>query len=302
MKTKKLQTIIFSLLILLAIASNSYSTVRNILVSNFVFTPAVISANVGDTIRWTWINGGHTTTCDGSQFTSRPSGALPWDAPITSGNPVFRYVVRVAGTYNYKCEPHEDDGMLGTINVTASSLALNLTALIEGFWNGSTMVSDTVRVYLHNSAAPFTKIDSAKVQLNSAGNGLLSFTHAPAGSYYIVVKHRNSLETWSSTPISFSPGVTTTYNFTTAASQAFGDNLSLKAGKYTIYSGDVNQDGTIDGSDLSSIDNDASNFVSGYVNTDVNGDTIVDGSDALISENNAANFVSVARPFAVRRD
>jgi len=80
-----------------AFATNSYSTIRNVSVSNFVFTPASISANVGDTVRWTWINGGHTTTCDGSKLTSLPPGAAPWDAPITPGNPIFIYRITVAG-------------------------------------------------------------------------------------------------------------------------------------------------------------------------------------------------------------
>ena len=65
---------------------------------------------------------------------------------------------------------------------------------------------------------------------------------------------------------------------------------------YCIYSGDVNQDGTVDGTDLQLIDNDSYAFVSGYVPTDVNGDDFVDGTDASIAGNNANNFVSVIRP------
>jgi hypothetical protein len=65
---------------------------------------------------------------------------------------------------------------------------------------------------------------------------------------------------------------------------------------YCIYSGDVNLDGTIDASDVSSIDNDASNFLSGYVATDLTGDSFVDGSDFSIADNNAFSFVSVIRP------
>jgi len=296
MKTKKLFTLIFFISIFLIFATNSYSTIRDVSVSNFMFSPDSISANVGDTVRWTWLSGFHTTTCDGSPLTSRPPGAAPWDSPMNSGTPVFRYVITVAGTYNYRCTPH---AMLGVINVTSPSLSLDLTSIIEGFLNGSIMVSDTVQVYLHNSTTPFAIVDSAKVNLNTSGNGILTFVNAPSGSYYIDVRHRNALETWSKTPQAFTVGGTTTYDFTTAANKAFGDNLVLKGGEYTIYSGDVNQDGVIDGSDLAFIDNDAFNFVSGYVTTDVNGDTVVDGTDASITENNAANFVTVAKPQAI---
>ena len=62
---------------------------------------------------------------------------------------------------------------------------------------------------------------------------------------------------------------------------------------YKVY---VNQDGIIDGADLSIADSDAFNFVSGYVASDVNGDNIVDGSDLTIINNNAYNFVTVAKP------
>ena len=299
MQTYKLLTKILLISFLLTLATNSYSTIREVTVQSFMFTPSTISANVGDTIRWTWLGGFHTTTCDGTEFTSRPVGAAPWDSPMNSGSPLFTYSITVDGTYNYKCIPHGSFGMVGVINVTAPSLSLNLTSIIEGFWNGSIMVSDTVKVYLHNSTTPFARVDSAKVNLNNSGNGVLTFANAPSGSYYIDVRHRNALETWSKTPQAFTVGGTTNYDFTTAANKAFGDNLVLKLGKFTNYSGDVNQDGTIDGSDLSLIDNDAFNFVTGYVRTDVNGDTSVDGTDASITENNAANFVSVARPKAV---
>ena len=62
------------------------------------------------------------------------------------------------------------------------------------------------------------------------------------------------------------------------------------------FSGDVNQDNTIDASDLALIDNDATNFISGYVVTDLTGDDFVDGTDFAIADNNAANFVGAITP------
>jgi hypothetical protein len=66
--------------------------------------------------------------------------------------------------------------------------------------------------------------------------------------------------------------------------------------KWTIYAGDVTQDGAVDATDVSMIDNDAANFVSGYVPTDITGDSFVDGTDFAISDNNAANFIGIVRP------
>jgi len=65
---------------------------------------------------------------------------------------------------------------------------------------------------------------------------------------------------------------------------------------FAIFGGDVNQDGLVDSSDMIAADNDASTFVSGYVNTDVNGDGLVDSSDMIIVDNNSSEFVSIHKP------
>ena len=60
-----------------------------------------------------------------------------------------------------------------------------------------------------------------------------------------------------------------------------------------MYSGDVNSDGIIDVSDLSSIDNDINNSNSGYIPTDLNGDYFVDASDGSIADNNVSNSLFI---------
>ena len=81
------------------------------------------------------------------------------------------------------------------------------------------------------------------------------------------------------------------YDFTFAAEQAFGNNETLKGTKYCLYSGDVNQNGFVDLTDVLLVYNASSNFATGYVNTDVNGNSIVDLTDILITFNNANKFV-----------
>ncbi|MDQ3019143.1 MAG: hypothetical protein M3R36_01020 [Bacteroidota bacterium] len=179
--------------------------------------------------------------------------------------------------------------------------SLNLTAFIQGFYNPSSnsMISDTVTIYLRNATTPFAKKDSAKSVLTASGTGSFIFFNITNGTnYYLVIRHRNSIETWSSSAIAFSAG-TLTYDFTPAANKAFGSNqiqVDISPVRFAIYSGDVNQDGVVDLTDGSMIDNDASNFITGYVNTDVNGDNVVDLADATIADNNAFNFVGVIRP------
>ena len=173
--------------------------------------------------------------------------------------------------------------------------------LIQGFYDAGTnsMIRDTVRIYLRNSSSPFAIVDSAKAYLSSTGAGTFSFQNASNGvNYYLHLKHRNSIETWSKTTQTFT-GNSMTYDFTTVNTQAFGNNLiqvDASPVRFAIFGGDVDQDGTVDATDMSMIYNDAQSFVSGYVVTDLNGDDFVDGTDFSIADNNAANFVSVERP------
>lgn len=158
------------------------------------------------------------------------------------------------------------------------------------------MNPDTTTVYLRNSSSPFAIADSSKAYMSPYGTGTFTFSNAINGvNYYLQVKHRNSIETWSDSARSFVSS-TLTYDFTTSVSSAFGNNITLKGTKYCIYSGDVNQDGAVDLTDGAAIDNDGYNYVKGYVNTDLTGDNFVDISDAAIVEDNGYNFVTVVRP------
>lgn len=202
------------------------------------------------------------------------------------------YYLRVSGSSNLNPNLNSYSFRISFI----PAAVLNLTLGIEGMWNGSLHVQDTVKVYLRNTALPFSKIDSAAGYLDSFGNLILDFIHAQTGNYYAQVIHRNALETWTSSPVSYISGLTSTVDLTTDQSMAFGGNQVLKSGRWCLYSGDVNSDGVIDATDAGSIDNDAFNFNGGYINTDLTGDNIIDASDAAIADNNASNFVSVMRP------
>lgn len=84
----------------------------------------------------------------------------------------------------------------------STAITLHLTALIEGRYNitKNKMIKDTARVYLRSTSSPYAIIDSSKSVLDSNGKGTFSFPNAINGTpYYIVVKHQNSVETWSST-------------------------------------------------------------------------------------------------------
>jgi hypothetical protein len=107
------------------------------------------------------------------------------------------------------------------------------------------------------------------------------------------------METWSASPVTISS--TTSYDFSTGLGQAYGDQINdpmknMSSGVYAMYSGDVNQDGTIDLSDLTLTQNDVSNFAFGYNSSDCSGDGGTDLSDLIIIQNNATLFLFKATP------
>jgi hypothetical protein len=197
-------------------------------------------------------------------------------------------------------------------NVIASYPAgkqLQLNVLLEGLFNGVNMnkasngagfqfggdIADQITVELHQNVIPHAIVGSpVTAYLSTSGNAAATFPASSGGLYYVVIKHRNSIETWSSVPINFMSTVMQ-YDFS-AASDAYGGNLKFMSDKYMIYTGDVNQDGVIDTGDFTPVDNDASNYATGYLATDVNGDGTIDTGDFTSIDNNGLNYIGTAQP------
>ncbi len=216
----------------------------------------------------------------------------------------------------------------GDFTVTGGAIDLNLTLFLEGYYlGGGTMWStlyDLDQGFVFPSSPigyPATATDSIevnlwdpanlsnpgpdyseKVILHNDGSATASFATAPAGSYWIAVKHRNHVETWSSATQSLVGGPNS-YNFSTSLTQAYDDGFnppmaSLDAGTvFGFYGGDVNQDGTVDATDMADVDNDNNIFAFGYNVTDCTGDGATDASDIAIVDNNQNLFLFYARPY-----
>ena len=181
------------------------------------------------------------------------------------------------------------------------SVTINLTLAVQGFLNTSTNfmnMRDTVRLYLRNNFSPFAIADSSAAVIDSSTlRGVYKFYNAASGTYYIQTKHRNSIETWSrSGGESVTSGGIHEYNFTNSNSAALGNNLILAGTKYCIFSGDVNQDGSVNLSDVLMAHNDAAGFVTGYISSDVTGNSTTDLADVILISNNAVNFVMKITP------
>lgn len=159
----------------------------------------------------------------------------------------------------------------------------------------STTDVDTITLQLRNSSNVLVGSTTAMLQTN--GTAVCNFTSLPNGSYYLVVKHRNTIETWSSTTqtVNATPLL---YDFRTAANNALGANMvEVEAGVFAFYSGELDQDSNIGLSDYSVWESNYNNFDSGYFSSDLDGDGNVGLSDYSIWEANYNNFVSGINPF-----
>ena len=172
--TLKTYTTKISVSVLLAIfllGGTVMAVKHTVLVGNFYFNPSNISnVQVGDTIRWQWVEGSHTTTS-----TTIPAGAATWDSPMNSGNQVFEYKVTEAGTYNYHCTPHAAIQQ-GSFTAVGSTPTLLVTPSNQnvGAAAGSTQFSVTF-----NSA--WTAESDASwctVTPSGSGNGTITATYA----------------------------------------------------------------------------------------------------------------------------
>ena len=201
---------------------------------------------------------------------------------------------------------------------TDCNVILHLNVLIQGYYTGGGLMNnsgaggylhivgissdpldvDTAFISVMSVAQPHAEVDRQPGILKT--NGEVTVTFGPsvvAGTqYYIKINHHNSIETWSALPVTFTPS--SNYNFTTSSSQAFGNNMieTFDNMGWAIYSGDLNQDGAIDGSDFLVLDPSIQNGDGGYVVTDLNGDGAVDGSDFLILDPNIQNGIGVLIP------
>lgn len=181
-------------------------------------------------------------------------------------------------------------------------LVVNLRMIIQGYYDPKTDAmrrSDTVTMFIHEDTPPYAALDSAISVLSPEGYGTFDFINTPSNCCKrLKMIHFNSITTWSSGNVGGDSSIQT-YDFTTGAAQAYGDNMIQADDEpltYAIYNGDIDQSGFIDGTDGGIVDNDAYNFTIGYVDSDLTGDEIVDGSDYVIVDNNSANFISAVEP------
>lgn len=251
-------------------------------------------------------------------FTNAASKTTPvigtFTIPVTANPGVTR--MRVSLKYNgipTACETFSY-GQVEDYTVILTSSAettLNLKLFIEGFYDNSshdmrpvmanqgigssTTDVDTITVELRD-ANTFELVASTDAVLQTDGNAVCTYPSAPSGSFYIAVKHRNTVQTWSASPLTFGASPVN-YDFTNLVSKAYGSNMiQVEPNVWAFYSGDINDDGLIDLIDYSIWESDYLIFGFGYLITDLNGDGLVDLNDYTFWEGNYLTYIFSVTP------
>lgn len=194
-----------------------------------------------------------------------------------------------------------------TVAVTscASDVSINIKAFIQGFYRaGGRLVEnlsagncDTLILNLANDTEPFNILYSDTAIFDTAGNAEFIFPPAIFSNlYYLVLEHRNSLETWSASSV-FMNSTTISYDFTMNAGSAYGNNLcDMGDGRFAVWSGDIDRNGLVDFADLTQLQNYIGQYIFSYHIADLNGDNHVESADFSLIENNLNNNLQVAKP------
>ncbi|MFT3751681.1 MAG: hypothetical protein QM800_02005 [Paludibacter sp.] len=202
-------------------------------------------------------------------------------------------------------------GVASVLDIAANKVLTITMALLEGLYNGNgamrqardasgphwpVNVADHITVELHDATIYSTVVYSAhNISLSTAGTATISVPAQYNASYYITIKHRNSIQTTTSSPVSFA-GSSINKSFGTPAG-VYGGNLGLSADNhYLIYTGDVTQDGIVDTGDMNQVDNGSKAILMGYNASDINGDGIVDTSDMNFIDTNSMFIVHTKLP------
>ncbi len=217
-------------------------------------------------------------------------------------------------TYFWRVSPTNASGAAsgcGNIAFATEPLAhaLHVKFFIEGFYRGpdsmvtainplsQDTITDSVTICLASKLAPHSILYSYPTVVNTHGIATAYFAQPILGQdYYIVVKHRSSLETWSSVPFGFNDP-DTLYNFSDSLGKAYGNNMrQMAAGIFAFHSGDINQNGVIDITDYNLLQTKITQFSYGYLPEDLTGDWLIEASDFALMENKFFQLLTRLKP------
>lgn len=177
---------------------------------------------------------------------------------------------------------------------------LNLSLLIQGFYDSTSniMTPDTLTARIVGISVD----QSSKAVVDKDGN--CYFSYFPNGllsngkNFLLQITHRNSIETWAAQNFQFTLAEAN-IDFMNLNDMVLGQNaiqVDNSPVRFAIYGGDINQNESVDLTDVIFVFNSAADFVTGYEQSDVTGDNIVDLADIVLVFNNSNNFVHAFVP------
>jgi hypothetical protein len=162
---------------------------------------------------------------DAYRFTQFIPYSYTWNPGALSGA-AANVIPTTSGSYNVTTSDGTACNMSTSspaITVNTCTLSLNLKLFIQGWYigngqmepvldtdglNASPTACDSITVELHDQFSPSTIVKSNKILLST--NGLANIVYPPSvigSSYYIVIKSRNAIETWSKNPVPFTGSI-----------------------------------------------------------------------------------------------
>ena len=259
------------------------------------------------------INNPDTNILAGSVISLNPSSTGLISSPLTyiwsNGNNTKNNTISPTKTTNYYCTVSNGiNSCVDSVTVYVD-VKIRLKMYFEGYYDNGKLRSllnnvdgisplnlcDSVQIFFYDSSTQ-NVIYSSKQIIDTAGFCQIIIPYYIANTRLSIgVTHRGSIETWSANPVMLDNAIV--YNFTNAQNKALANNLKDNGtGVFLIFTGDINQDGSIDFSDYPSLDMGSNYGDFGYLPTDLNGDASVDFNDFPIIDINSSNGVIAIRP------
>lgn len=155
---------------------------------------------------------------------------------------------------------------------------------------GNDAIVDWVRIELRDPATPATVLHtrSALIQrdgdvVGTDGRSPVFFNAVASGNYHVAMRHRNHLGAMTATARSLGTSVDS-HNFSTSASFGTNAQKEVASGIFALWACDVDNSGTIDAADRSSLWNNRNQ--NGYLVFDCDLSGFCDASDRSLAWNN----------------
>ncbi|MEI8202333.1 MAG: hypothetical protein WCH34_04940 [Bacteroidota bacterium] len=151
-------------------------------------------------------------------------------------------------------------------------------------------IADRIQVDLFEENPPYNPIGVSISGIDLSTDGLATFqiSASNSGNYYIRVRTRNHLETWSAIAVPFNTA-TVVYDFTTNALKAYQapgglDPQTMLNSVYGFYLGDLDQSMSVDFDDFNLFEPYLNEGTYGFTIADFNGNGLVDFDDFNLFE------------------